>query len=342
MIIRTRVYVAVLVALCVPILATMCLRPSKDERREKYRDALLRRVSGRDAVLVGNSVLQKGVDVGRLRELTGRDITRIWHGGSASAWWYLAVKNIILQAENRPDIAVICFRDTFLTQPDYRIHGDYARVLKAMSMAYEPEVEALAYGRSGSRVQRWLERKWRLYRCRRDIREDGEDALERCVESLFPDIEPGEFEDSAEDVFNDDRLDPELFRMALDRAENPEEDTVFDFEANVQASFLPLIIDLLESGGVRLVLVRMRKNPGKNEEHDTRIHAYLDGLRTYLAERGVPLIDYGEDKRLPREMFGSGDHLTEEGMNVFTRMLAEGLGPYLDNSARVPGSWQCE
>jgi len=237
MIAKMKCTAAVALALCVAAFATLQLRPVVDERGARFRDVLVQRISGRDAVLIGNSVLQKGVNVSQLCELTGKDITRVWSGGSASAWWYLAVKNVVLQADPKPGTAVIVFRDEYLTRPDYRVDGGYGDALQLLSAGYEPEVEKLAHGRGGGRLKRWLKRHWRLCRHRRDLRESFEEGLKRRIESLFPGIESGEFEEAADDLFDEDQLDERLLQDALDEAEEAGTVDVLDFDSRVDASF---------------------------------------------------------------------------------------------------------
>jgi len=332
-----RTVAAVVLALAVPVAASLSVRQAEDSRKERHRADLRQGIAGRDAVLIGNSILQKGVDVRQLSRLTGRDITRLWRGGSASAWWYLAVKNIVLQAEPKPGLVVILFRDTFLTRPGYRVHGGHREELQLLATACEPELDKLAYGRSGNPLDTWLRRNWRLYGRRRDLRSGFEEALEARIERQFPHAEPGKFEDAAEDTFDERRMDSKLLQAALDAAEDPERDDVLDFGANIGESFLPLIIDMLQAADVPLVLVRMRRSPGKRADHDERLYSYLDDLRAYLADRDVPLIDFGPDERLVDAHYESGDHLSDTGMSRFTGMMAQGLSPFLDVKAQKAG-----
>ncbi len=100
-----------LLAAVVPIAATVTTwaPPGRLVDRDDYVDFQYARKI--DAVrpgilLLGNSVLDWGVDEHLLGELLGTPVLKIGIGGSASAWWYLLVKNVLPAANHRPDVLV--------------------------------------------------------------------------------------------------------------------------------------------------------------------------------------------------------------------------------------------
>src|SRR5512139_3672477 len=66
-------------------------------------------------VLLGDSMLTKGVDLQRFQERSGVPTYKLDIPGSSSALWYLVLKSNIVPANPAPRTVVILFRDTLLT-----------------------------------------------------------------------------------------------------------------------------------------------------------------------------------------------------------------------------------
>src|SRR6185369_12919382 len=82
------------------------LGPALDARfRTQYKDDLIK--SGADIALVGDSVLVYGVNPDQLAALTGQKIYKLAVPGSASAGWYLALKNIVVAVPHKPRYLVV-------------------------------------------------------------------------------------------------------------------------------------------------------------------------------------------------------------------------------------------
>ena len=98
-----------------------------------------------EVVLLGDSVLKDSVDVEAFSRLAGMPAHRIAQGGSASAFWYLALKNNIADATPKPEYLVIFFRDTMLTSPGLRVTGDYFPVIDEFAGEEDTLLVELAY-----------------------------------------------------------------------------------------------------------------------------------------------------------------------------------------------------
>src|SRR5688572_3029096 len=100
------------------------LGPALDDSiHQPYINGLRR--SKADIVLIGDSILARGINSDQLEQLTDMKNYKMGIQGSASAAWYLSLKNVVLTAKYRPSFVVIIFRGTMLTAPGYRVSGAY-------------------------------------------------------------------------------------------------------------------------------------------------------------------------------------------------------------------------
>ena len=76
-----------------------------------------------DILLIGNSYLAAAVEPDGLSRKTGRRCMILKRPGSASACWYLMLKNVLLPARHVPQAVVIYFRDNELTLPAFHTGG---------------------------------------------------------------------------------------------------------------------------------------------------------------------------------------------------------------------------
>ena len=129
-------------AVAMIVLAPALMRPGSQKPPfvEAPLDAL--GIQQPDYVFVGNSMLGKSIDPGHLSELTGGgNVFMFRDGGSASALWYLQIKNYLIPSKTRPKTVFLFFRDHFLTEPKYRITGHYRDRIDRASLANEVVLE---------------------------------------------------------------------------------------------------------------------------------------------------------------------------------------------------------
>jgi hypothetical protein len=98
-----------------------------------------------DIVLIGDSVLYTGVDQELLSTQLGMETYNIGERGTASAIWYLILKNVILKSAYKSRCVVIIFRGTMLTVLQFRTTGPYFSLLDNYSRGHEPLVTRLAF-----------------------------------------------------------------------------------------------------------------------------------------------------------------------------------------------------
>ncbi|MEM7518035.1 MAG: hypothetical protein AAF368_14075, partial [Planctomycetota bacterium] len=292
-------------------------------------------------VFMGNSVMESCVDAEQFSELSGVPSLKVTPGGAASALWYLILKNVIAASPHRPELLVLGFRDTFLTEPEFRAIGRYKPAVDAYAGESEPVLDRLAYFPGSSEQEMNLRRNWSLLQRRGDLRLAAEDAAKFGLPSLLLGSERDATAAAVDQVFGADRQDSEQVSRAqlAAAAATRSSPARFDFDARLPDSFLPYFLDEAEAAGIRVVLVRLKnRRDAKTMEGGTpprwateRLPSYIASLAEYLKERGVPLFDLSTDPRITLELYARGDHLDEAiGRPVFTRVLAETLRDELD------------
>ncbi|HEX6270251.1 MAG TPA: hypothetical protein VFZ43_08455 [Anaerolineales bacterium] len=277
-----------------------------------------------DMVMLGDSTLLDGVDPDRLSELTGMQISSYDVPGSASAYWYLVLKNNIVETEHKPRYVLILFRDTILTAPGYRVHGSYFVLLDEFARRNEPLLLERAYLNLMNPLERFGEGFLPLYAARVQIRRDI-DALVRYSLTSWLGCDRECNDDSMYEVFTSANLEPGQLQNAIAAAEGYlYTNRQLDFDRQIEHSFLPEMIRLAEENNIELILVRL-KNRTTGERETSAIQQYIADLSEYLAKQNIIFLDFGRDPQLSSAYYKDSLHLTKEGEALFTEMLAESL-----------------
>lgn len=292
--------------------------------RQSYRLEIEARRA--EIVLLGDSMMQLGVDGEALQQALGRTVYRIAVPGSASAAWYLITRHNVVRAEPPPAALIVFFRDTILTAPGYRVHGSYYTDVVYENTAPDDDLFVqYAYIDRMSLPERLAERYLPLYGQRLDLRAALDARLRYTLPALTLGCAPDCADSALEEVFQANNMEPGRLGDAVAAAESylytPEN---LDFRARVERSFLPEMIRLTRQRGIRLILVRF-KTLRFADSQPAALQAYMRDLRAYLAERDVPLLDYSADPRVLPEYYFDSLHMTESGRAAFTRILAEDL-----------------
>ncbi|HET9590956.1 MAG TPA: hypothetical protein VFO91_19360 [Anaerolineales bacterium] len=277
-----------------------------------------------EMVMLGDSTLLDGVDPEKLSALTGMEISSFDVPGSASAYWYLVLKNNIVESEHRPKYVMILFRDTILTAPGYRVHGSYFVQLDEFARRNEPVLLERAYMGLMNPLERFLERYLPLYAARVQIRRDA-DALIRYSLTAWLGCDRACNDKSMYEIFTSANLEPGQLQNAIAAAEGYlYTRRQLDFDRQIDRSFLPEMIRLAQENDTELVLVRL-KTLITGEQDARAVERYIGDLSDYLAGENVQFLDFGQDPRLMASYYKDSLHLTQEGEARFTEILAEGL-----------------
>jgi hypothetical protein len=273
-------------------------------------------------VLMGDSTLGASVDPAQLSELTGKSMYNISIPGSASALWYLILKNNIAEAAYKPQYLLVVFRDTILTAPGYRVHGSYFDLVDEYADSNDHLLTQNSFVGLMNPLEVAAEKYFPLYVARTEIRQ-GIDSKIRYFAPAITGCHVDCTDQALAEVFVGADLEPGALMDAVGAAESYLYTAdQFDFDHQVEQSYLPEMVRIANENNIKLVLVRV-----KVETHgrDPKLDAYMNSLKNYVHKNGAFLLDYGNDPRLTHDLFFDPIHLNPQGEIVFTQMVADGF-----------------
>ena len=275
-----------------------------------------------EIVLIGDSVLYEGVDPLLLTAELGNETYAITVPGSGTASWYLLMKNVIFESTYRPKYVVILFRNTMLSVPQYRTTGRYFALLDDFASKNEPLVAELAFINQMSPLEKFAQQYIPIYSLRLDIREDLDNFIRYRPTSTFVGCDRECTDDAVSSIFGRE-VDPiALNDMLEDAAQTlyaPEE---MDFENQVEASFLPYMIQLAKENNIHLIFVKTKIFGAEPVE----LIEYSKSLKEYLLKsEDVFLLDFSQDPRITQDFYVDSLHMNPYGKTEFTKILANEL-----------------
>lgn len=321
---------------------TWALRPPPIEAPKLDKDAVENAQRWRQSlidehpqvVLLGNSMLGHGVNTIHFAMRTGLPTVKMWDGGVASAWRYLMLKNVIAPSPGRPEVVVIFFKDQYLTEPAFRVDGNYKDRLDALRQPNEPLLDELAYGKERRDPLAYLiEDHWPLDRQRAVVKPTVEDWVKKQVGYGLHENGKEAVDAAIGRVFADSNLNTELFTKAQMEAMGTKTEDDRSFQFLIKNSFVPADIQIAKTAGIRLIYVRVKRAQDAQAQADgtaasndnSYMNQYMIDMRAYLASHDVPLFDFTTETQLKVSDYADGDHLTEAGRLRFTGILVEAL-----------------
>ncbi len=287
-----------------------------------------------DYIGIGNSMLytRLGRAPEALNALTGKKFHFIVKDGTASAAWYLTLKNVVAASGVKPKVVFFFIRDNDITSPKFRTAGRSALYLSSLRGKHEPQLDSILGTKSkgGSRivnaVSDWLNgptgvftfRSWedklpdRLVEIAMDVGGAGAPKVAQrsalaerfAIENLRPDIAADMPSTSA----NTGVLDPvtELSRDYSDRAED--------------ASFLPAMMDVAKTQGFKLLFFRVKRRPDKltaSTNDPPELRQYIRHLQQWIEKHGGLFFDESYDPSIKESDYLDGDHIRPERMEWY-------------------------
>lgn len=285
----------------------------------KYDDMVAIENTHPEIVMIGDSVLEEGVDEKQLSEELGVTVHRSPIPGSGTAAWYLFMKNIVYGADYHPKYVVVLFRHTILTVPEYRTGGKYFYLLDDYARKEEPLVAEIVFINQMTPFEKFAEQYIPAYTARVDIREDLDNALRYKIPALAGCDR--DCTDQAVGSLFGREVDPIALNLAQEDAAkvlyDPKE---FDFDRQIDTSLLPHMIRLAQQNGSTLIFVRTKIFGPEPAE----LKQYTQKLDEYLAQQeGVILLDYENDPRILESFYVDSLHNNPYGKHEFTSILAE-------------------
>lgn len=268
-------------------------------------------------VVIGDSMAGIRIDPRQLSRLTNTGVVGLYQQGSPVAYWYLALKNLVVEnGLNGIRGAIFFFRDDQLTTQVQVAPGSLDRVARDR----EPELDGiLAAEKLGvfAGVHRVARAAYQYDRTRLSL----EPLITRWPAAVAEPANPdGLLEAMNNAVFALERL--RKFE-ASDLATST--DDSLDFHANVERSLLPEILRIAAARDIKLAFIRVQRRPtpeGPPQQSDA-LKRYAEDLKAYLVANGAYYHDDWGDPEEPLSMYADGDHLTAAGRVRYTELFAE-------------------
>jgi lysophospholipase L1-like esterase len=293
--------------------------------RQRYREMLNQ--DDPQILVFGDSIVESNVDATQMTNQLRERVSAISEPGAGSALLYLVLKNNIVEAQSKPDVLILVFRDTVLTSPGFRVYGNFFNIMDEYAGADDDLVLQRAIRNQMSPVEKVAEAYFPPYWGRWDLRalivskviDLPMRLLFRCSQKCY--------ETSMGDVFGNQNFEPDQLNEAINSAENYlYTDENLDFKKQIDRSFLPEIVRICRENHIQLILVRTKTLRFSRERPEpAALVQYIHDLNNYARENGIPLIDFAHDDRLDPGLYKDLHHLTEDGKKVFTEMLVEAL-----------------
>jgi len=315
--------------------------PLQGSKKEKFRKDI--ELAEPQIIFVGNSVLRAGVDPNQFSQLTGKRTINLMLDGSASAWWYLTLKNVVLRTSHKPEMVGIFFRDHYLTDPSFRVDGMYKQYIEEMADTEEPLLYRLAYQGRMDAFTYLLLRYCPLFQKKDQVRVWLDTVIKDKFVSTVIKLEPGFPDKAIERVFADENMDKNLLTVRQLAIESLQDNSFYNFPNEVEQSFLPHMIKLAKDNDIKLFFVRLKRRRDTEPDKEPReLKKYILDLRAYFSENNIPFLDFTYDERIQIEHFDIGDHLTYSnggiGRKIFTQILGDDMWPIIqklqDNTTR--------
>jgi hypothetical protein len=280
-------------------------------------------------VLLGDSMLTKGVDLQRFQERIGVRTYKLDIPGSSSALWYLVLKSNIVPAEPAPHTVVILFRDTLLTAATFRTTGPYFGLIDKFASPDDTLLRERAYLAQLGRLEIALEEYLPLFTYRTEVRESVDAGLRHGAPALLA-CDRACADDAMTSALGD--VEPSLFTRSILQAEQalytPAE---LDFSRQIDRSFLPAIIELARERGIHLIFVRAPTNVFPDPASQPGgLDPYFAELNRYLADRNISMLDLSRVEGIGPDQFVDPHHMTVEGKTIFTDVLGSVLKSYFN------------
>lgn len=285
-------------------------------------------------VLFGDSMLGSRIDAAVLGRAAGAPWEVLAYPGSGTASWYLALKNHVAVQPQPPGWAVIMFRDRQLTLPAYSTEGRSRPRLEALMRGPEPlldEVLTAASPRKSNWMERFAKAAYPLQKHRIEWQEKVRGTALDIAARGGP-VEPVALD--ALQTFDVTRLRADMGAF-VDNDQNVSfalDPEGHDFPAAGGKSFLPHIVEVARSRGIRLLFYRVKHRPpseGAPVPDSPGLQAYLRDLREWLAKAGALFIDEKDDAGVGFSYYGGDDHVRAPMMAPYTEHFWSKVGPLL-------------
>jgi hypothetical protein len=238
-------------------------------------------------------------------------------GGSKSAFWYLALKNIVLPG-TRPKEILIFYRRRELTDARDRALGPDAHRLHWVSRTDDPfvaEILAPAWDEPVERTGWMLGRLAPVSRLHALV-EPPLDYFASSTATLLGGARGRKRSKQAlESVFAVSKLRS----SDLENTESKKERV--KFHDALPRSFLPATIALVKDAGIKLTFLRVRTRTDAASGKPRKQREFDAALVAYLRENGAEHVDLTGNTWETESLYGEGDHIHRKHRDRYTRLF---------------------
>ena len=274
-------------------------------------------------LLLGNSVIEFGIDVIQFEQLTRLKTLKFSPMGSATAYWYLIIKNNTTTVSNPPKYLLIFFLDNLLTTPDLGVNGPYLPMIDELAGENETVLLQKAYLNQLDPMAGYLDSTLSIFGERQSIISRLNNKIKYTLPQLFQNCDKDCLDKALDTVFSRNSMLPDVVQKNpynLGKLSGSE----WDFHTQVEKSFLPDMIQIARERGINLILVREKNSRAMTIQDETPdIRKYFQEMADFLKKEGVPLLDFGHDPALTMDLFQDEMHFNSQGRTVFTQLVAE-------------------
>lgn len=259
-------------------------------------------------IFIGDSMLETRIDEATFEQVSGEKTTVLFRGGSASAQWYLMYKNYVIESGIAPKKVVILFRDTYLTDADFRTTGKYALAIESLRTNNEITFDGIIQRQNRS----FFEKTTELFAEVGSIY-DVQDSYQKSVNALGTKLvtrkDPERFSQEVDNKFQLDQL-----RLATDDDTGgmvqPEQ---YVFAGRVTNSFLPEMISLAQQHEQTILFVRVKRRPASDgvTPQSPELIQYIADLKQYLNQQNMEYYDFTDDTTQTVDLYRDGDHIKD-------------------------------
>jgi hypothetical protein len=272
-------------------------------------------------VLIGDSMLGSRIDPSHLSRTIGRQAWWVMQPGTGSAYWYLALKNVVLGAGLKPKVVFVFFRDYNLTDVLFRLDEQFRWSVDTLAGPFEPELDRA--------IARRLEGPWYVvpkaldaaygYRA---VRDAADVAARRWPALAVAGPLADDVQKHLNAAFALDKLRPAL---AADIASG--DDTLGDFDRMRARSILPEMVALARANGIRLCFVRVQRRPGPAGPpvQSPVLRRYVADLERDVESSGNVFRDDTGDPDYPLAWYSDGDHTAGRLRKRYTELFVQKL-----------------
>ena len=281
-------------------------------------------------LLLGNSVIIYGIDEPQFAQLTNLKTLKYGFPGTASAYWYLLIKSNFSTAKTPPKYLLLFFLDNMLTIPDLEVNGEYLLIIDEIASENETVLLQKAYLNQINPLEGYLDSQLPLFGERQTLKDKIDNRIKYTLPQLFQNCAKPCLDKALDAVFGQKNMLQQYVlqqnTINLGRWSGKE----WNFNALVEKSFIPDMIQITREKGINLILVREKNARFMTlEDEPSDMRKYFQDMANYLKKEGIPLLDFAHDPALTQDMFLDNIHLNPQGRLLFTRLAAEGFLPLL-------------